>query len=404
MKLKKNEVFRGPSKLTRVACTMALVSGMATAATITGLSSTASASNAPIKIMVLGSIQSAALSEPGIVWGATAGVDALNAAGGLDGHQIKIITCNDQLEVNIAEQCARTAVKDKVVAAVGSLTIYGDSVVPILAKAGIPDIAPFPISASEEGNADSYPIQGGNLMEARGMAQIMAMNKVTGVNQIEVDSVAGVQGAGQVDAALSARGIQSLNTQYVAATVDDMSSAVFAAANNGAGGVITQLAPPQVVPTIEAESQANSGQIYAFTTTILTPAELQQAGAAANGVWAAGSFPATSDTSIPAIAAYTAAMNKYENGDALDDFSLNSWCGIQFLKLMAPSLKGKAITPASLKVALGKIKDKKFLWIKSFSTTPNKTPGNARIFNTTVFIYKVVNGAYVQQAEVALNS
>jgi len=404
MKLKKSEVFKGPSKLTRVAFSFALVSGMATVGTISALSSTASASNAPIEIMVLGSIQSAALSEPGIVWGATAGVDALNAAGGLDGHKIKIVSCNDELEVNIAEQCARTAVKDKVVAVVGSLTIYGDSVVPILAKAGIPDIAPFPNSASEENNADSYPVDGGNLMEARGMAQIMEMNKVTAVNLIEVDSVAGIAGSGQTDQALSARGIQSTNTQYVPPTVDDMSSAVFAAASNGAGGVITQLAPPQVVPTIEAESQANSGQIYAFTTTILTPAELQQAGTAANGVWAAGSFPATSDTSVPAIAAYTAAMSKYENGDALDDFSLNSWCGVQLLKLIAPSLKGKAITSASLKVALGKIKDKPFLWIKSYSTTPNKTPGNSRIFNTTVFIYKVVNGAYVQQAEVALNS
>src|ERR1700733_11110992 len=114
-----------------------------------GSSSGGSASAGPVKVMVLGSLQSQALSAPGILYGVTAGADEINAAGGLGGHKVVVVSCNDQLDINQASACARQAVSDKVLASVGSLTIYGDAVVPILKAAGIPDVAPYPLSPLE---------------------------------------------------------------------------------------------------------------------------------------------------------------------------------------------------------------------------------------------------------------
>ncbi len=392
------EASRWSGRAFRIAVAAGLGGVLVAACSSSGSPSNGSASAssaAPVTVMVLGSIQSQALSEPGIVYGVTAGADAINAAGGLDGHKIKVISCNDQLEINQAAACARQAVSDKVLASVGSLTIYGNAVIPILQAAGIPDVAPFPLSPLETSSPISFPIQGGNLMESRGMAQSMEDSGVKSVNQVEVDSVAGHTSAQEVQTALTARHITVKNTTYVPQTTSDMASAVKAASSGGVSGVTTNLAPPQVVPLLTAAKQQGVTQKIAFASTILTPQTLQQAGSNADGALAAGSFPSLTQTSIPAILQYNDDMKKYEPGKPLDDFSLNGWGGMQLLKLVAGKLKNA--TPATLMKALNSINNEPFLWITHFSTKPNPTPGFSRIFNTTVFMEKVVNGKFVQQ-------
>jgi ABC-type branched-subunit amino acid transport system substrate-binding protein len=362
-----------------------------------------SASGGTVTVMVLGSLQSQAVSVPGIQYGVTAGADELNAAHGLGGHKINVIACNDQLEINLATACAREAVTDKVLAVVGSLTIYGNAVIPVLAAAGIPDIAPFPLSPLETSSSDSFPIQGGNLMESRGIAQSMKLAGAKTVNQVEVDSVAGHTSAQEVQQALTARGIVVKKTIYVPQTTSDMSAAVRASTTGGVTGITTNLANTQVVPLLISAKQQGITQPIAFSSTILSPTILQQAGTNADGALAAGSFPALTATNIPAIKQYVETMHKYQPGKPLDDYSLNGWAGMQFLKLAAGNLKN--LTSATLIAAMNRIRNVPFLWIKSFSTTPNPTPGFSRIFNTTVFLEKVVDGNFVQQGNpVILNN
>jgi ABC-type branched-subunit amino acid transport system substrate-binding protein len=360
--------------------------------------SSGSSAKADVKVMVLGSIQSQSLSVPGIQYGVQAAVGALNAAGGLNGHKVVVEVCNDQVDANQAAACARKAVTDKVIAVVGALTIYGDAVVPILKAANIPDVGPFPISDQESDNADSWPIQGGNLMEARGVAELMKQAGVTSVNQVEVNTVAGKTSAAGVKVALQARGITVKHTDYVPATTSDMAAAVKAATRDGVGGITTNLAPPQVVPLITAAHQQGISQKLGFASTILSPDTLKQAGAAADGVLTAGSFPPLDDTALPSIVQYNADMTKYEPGKSYDAFSLNGWGAVQLLKLAGTGVKGD-LTSANLITALNGISNQKFLWIDSFSTTPNPTKGSSRIFNTTVFLGKVQDGKIVAQGD-----
>ena len=65
----------------------------------------------------------------------------INAEGGLKGHPIQVITCNDQGNVNIDEQCAEKAVSDGVIAAVGSYSTILQVWYPIFAKTGIVNLA-----------------------------------------------------------------------------------------------------------------------------------------------------------------------------------------------------------------------------------------------------------------------
>ncbi|CAM5594196.1 Leucine-binding protein domain-containing protein OS=Streptomyces alboniger OX=132473 GN=CP975_15300 PE=3 SV=1 [Streptomyces alboniger] len=56
----------------------------------------------------------------------------VNAHGGLNGHKITVLTCNDRNDSVAAARCAQRAVSEGVVAVVGSYSQYADSFLPPL--------------------------------------------------------------------------------------------------------------------------------------------------------------------------------------------------------------------------------------------------------------------------------
>jgi ABC-type branched-subunit amino acid transport system substrate-binding protein len=61
----------------------------------------------------------------------------INDRGGIAGHPLVVETCDEQGDPNQLAACGRKAVADKVVSVVGSFTLTGDRVVPILEAANI---------------------------------------------------------------------------------------------------------------------------------------------------------------------------------------------------------------------------------------------------------------------------
>ena len=76
--------------------------------------SSSSSGGSPIKVMMVGTISSEAFSFPETVNAAQALADQTNAAGGINGHKIQILTCNDQIDPAVAAACGRKAVADHV--------------------------------------------------------------------------------------------------------------------------------------------------------------------------------------------------------------------------------------------------------------------------------------------------
>src|SRR5207302_5065094 len=101
----------------------------------------AGTSSTPIKLMVIGELSSPAISVPQLVTGAQAAINSANAAGGVHGHKLELLSCNTQTDPNVAAGCARQAVTEKVSAVVGMLSLEGNSVQPIIAAANTPTIA-----------------------------------------------------------------------------------------------------------------------------------------------------------------------------------------------------------------------------------------------------------------------
>ncbi len=116
--------------------------GLIACSAVAGTTASA-ASSAPVVIEAVYSnppasaAAGAATPTPEILSGALAAAKAINAKGGINGRQLKVVGCNFQNDPNLAAGCGRQAVSDGAVAVVGEC-FYGSNLDPILEAAKIP--------------------------------------------------------------------------------------------------------------------------------------------------------------------------------------------------------------------------------------------------------------------------
>ncbi|WP_432147324.1 ABC transporter substrate-binding protein [Streptomyces sp. bgisy029] len=102
-----------------------------------------------------------AVTMPGVPAMARTYARWVNEQGGIDGRELRVITCDERDTAAGAERCARQAVDRKVAAVVGSYSRHGQSAIPVLESGGIPYIGGYGASDEEFRSYLSYPVNGG---------------------------------------------------------------------------------------------------------------------------------------------------------------------------------------------------------------------------------------------------
>ncbi|MER6104232.1 ABC transporter substrate-binding protein [Streptomyces sp. NPDC001832] len=97
-----------------------------------------------------------------------------NSNGGLDGHKLRVVTCDEADTSAGAAKCARLAVDEEAVAVVGSYSRHGSAFMAPLQTAGIPYIGGYGASEVEFTSYNSYPVNGGQAALLAGNAQQLA--------------------------------------------------------------------------------------------------------------------------------------------------------------------------------------------------------------------------------------
>ncbi|MEU0034714.1 MULTISPECIES: ABC transporter substrate-binding protein [unclassified Streptomyces] len=145
-----------------------------------------------IKVMTWAPQDTAATNKPGMPALAEAYARWVNAHGGIKGHKLTVLTCNDHNDTVGAAQCARRAAKEDVVAVVGSYSQHARSFLAPLEAAGIPYIGGYGVTDDEFTSPDSYPINGGAPALLAGLGEQLG-TKCGPVSLIRPDTVAGDQ-------------------------------------------------------------------------------------------------------------------------------------------------------------------------------------------------------------------
>ena len=165
--------------------------------------------------------------------GVKVGVDAVNAAGGVNGHPVQISSCLDNQDPNAAATCARNASSDSsILAVVGTFTSYTANTDPILTASGTPSIGNSIATPADFTCTVCFNDSAG-ILDSIGSA--VAAVKALGAKRIGIpyiDIPAGASLAPFVDQLIKPLGGQSVGVIPVAVTAADLTPQ--AAAEGGA--------------------------------------------------------------------------------------------------------------------------------------------------------------------------
>jgi ABC-type branched-subunit amino acid transport system substrate-binding protein len=343
--------------------------------------------------MALGPLEGAkGFSLPTVPDGAEAAAASINAAGGVDGRKIDVITCNDNNDPNGAATCARKAVSEKVVALVGGFSSGQASIVPILTQAKIPWIGAA--SAADFKSPILYLTGGDPASVFFGMAQDFANTGCTNMTSLAEDIGPVRQAEKLVELGAAAAKIKYVKPVFAPENAADWGPSVSSAAGEGAKCLALVMGPTVAPRAISAIAKDPSKMTMASSEATVPPQAVTALGKAAEGFRAVVSYE-PNGTDTPEAAELTAAVKKIAPSHDVDTFTKAGWIAVHIVALAAKGTSN--LTGASL-VNLLPEKITKFDTglgpVLDFST-PNPAPDFARVFNRAVYVETVKNGKYV---------
>jgi ABC-type branched-subunit amino acid transport system substrate-binding protein len=286
----------------------------------------------PVTVMTISTYDTDTLNAKAVLDVAQGAVVQINNAGGLGGHELKLITCNDKADPNQAAACARQAVDEGVAALVGGFTANGDAIMPVLEAAGIPWFAPPGISAAELSSEDSYPITSGVLGLA-GLGQMAAMDGCDDVASVNYDLPSAGQISQLVDLALTNQGHDPSTLIKVPPTTTDFSTIASETSEYDCAVVGT---PPQAFLGVAAAgAQLGSTTTYYVVPGGLTDSVAENGGEAVEGTKSLSNFPDFDDPIWDEARTYVGDLSDDENGGLSGMYFQNTWVGFRtFLSLI----------------------------------------------------------------------
>lgn len=376
------------------ACSSSGSSGSAGATTATGSGS--SAASSPITIMTLGTFSQPPYALSEIPVGAQAAVNTVNAAGGVAGHQLKLISCDDEMNPNDAVACAREAVSDHVAAVVGTFTFFGDDVVPILQQAGIPDLLDVAISPDELTSKDSFPVYSG-ANAAGAIAAVLAKHGCKTIADVSPDTAAARSNTTDNIAPVAAKFGATVKGFYISPSTTDMNpviSQVFAAGINcfsfGTG-------PQQTAAGIIAVKQSGKTAVMASTTLGLPQVVLPQLKTAGNGFLVVSPFYYPSSGKAAPLAAQ-AAIAKVNPKASVDDASLNAYAAVMAFANVAGGLKTVDAQTVLAALQAGKSPVTTGLFAPTTLNLGGPITSSPRVSGNVLEVYAADNGTYQPSA------
>lgn len=321
---------------------------------------------------------------------------AINNAGGINGHEVVVVPCNEGADPNKAADCARKAVDEGVSAVVGGFSANGDTIMPILENAGIPWIAPPVISAAELSSKLSYPIVPGVIAQA-GLGAKAAEDGCDKVANVMYDlpSSGSVKELGNVG--LASDGHAPATVVPVPPTTTDFSSIAQEISDYDCAIMSIPSGPLTGVAAAGA-SLGSKTKYYAFPGT-LTDSAISQAGGALDSAVTMSPFPPSGDSVWDEAKKIVGDMSSEENGGWSYMSYQSTWVGYQ---LLAEVLKDSddvsatgvraAFDAASAVDGLGFTPELNF-------TQEFPAPGMNRIFNTKVMFHDIEDGALHQDGD-----
>jgi ABC-type branched-subunit amino acid transport system substrate-binding protein len=293
----------------------------------------------PIKAMTIASVNTQGPPFPAIPETAKLYEQWINAHGGIKGHPLQVINCDDRGVAPQATACARQAVSQGVVAVVGSYTFMAEAVVPVLAKSNIAWFGTCcPGTPSELTSKDSFPVGSGPLYST-GFTKKAIDDGCKKINAVVIDGAQPY--IPLMEGAMKAAGKSFFKKPIILpATSQDYSPQVAQATSGGADCVLMVVSEGPYKAWMGPWAQSGTKARMYGPQGNLDKVSIQGNEQAAEGSVIAGSYP---DISTAPWADFRAAISQYNAPQNLDYNSLagmGTWAGYTAFNKIVQSITG----------------------------------------------------------------
>jgi branched-chain amino acid transport system substrate-binding protein len=385
--------------VTAAASSLALVAACGSGGTPAG-GGASGAAGSTITIGGTGPIASSVLSQPERKAAEQAAISVINAAGGINGHQLKLDWCDSQFTANGEFTCMRQLTDDKVAAIVtpGNIVDQSSRGLKYAAAMGIPIVGGQGLAPAEFSTPGVFPLASGIPGWSYGQVAVV---KRAGCKHVALlgDIESGSEYIlGFTEQAMKLAGITPV--RYVMA--DQNADPTFAegAAKVIAGNVdcvIFDSAPTYASKAVQALRAAGFTGPIASITGVFTQPIISSLGADANNLYLSSQMALNTDSSDPGVDAFLAAMKKYAPSADTNETAMTAWTAVQLFADVAKSIKG-TIDSTSVLNAMNNLATP----INRQTAGPYQVKGvvsplaaSPRIFNPMIALGVVKNGKLV---------
>lgn len=346
----------GAGVIAGVSLLAACSSGSSTSGTSAGAtgSATGSATSSTVTVTVISQDTGPDFSSPDVPPISAATVAQINASGGLAGHKINLVVCNDNQNPTAGGNCARAAVADHSVAVVEGISEEGGTIDPILQAAGIPLIL-SPVVPADYSDPGAFLKDGGTITLWGAQGELLAKNGCRKIGILYDNSNAsGATGPAIVKAGVQTTGLASVVAiKGVPEESPDLQPLVTSLEQAGADCIASTLTPDQQVDAIRAiHNSADPSLRFGAIGPSLPNSLAAQLGQAAKGALITTVMYLESDGRAAAFESLVSA-NKVQN---VSGFGENAYEGLEILKVASQSISG-SLTAASMLHALDTASD-----------------------------------------------
>ncbi len=304
------------------------------------------ATGTPVKIGLINNEGSSAVAEPTTGDAAVAAADYANdELGGIAGHPIQVDRCSENEDTASATACANKMVQDNVAAVVIGTTGFGNTMVPIITKAGIPYVSATGSSSAELTSPDTFMWTGGFPADLGGMAKYAASKGIKKVTAYVINTPSAIEGAQSVGTPLFKAAGVALTIEPVPFGVADATPQVTAGLAGKPGGAAIVADAGTCTSILKALTTVSPGLPTMGNTSCLNTSTLTALGSAMNGVKIMGRSATQSNDAEAQL--YRYVMGKYYPSDTITGDTVTGYQGMLGLVRALSTLTGDP-TPATI--------------------------------------------------------
>ena len=241
-----------------------------------------------------------------------AAIDAVNASGGVKGHPLSPVICDDQGNPNNDATCTEQAISDGVVVSLGAEPGTVSTAEPLLKNAGVANLGNALTDPLSMTSPVFFSTTGGPTAVFIGMPEAFAAQGLKKVSFIYPGDLGAASASilASVQQGVKQANLTLVETVGVPDATADFAPAVATALGGGSQGIMTYFNGLSQVTLLKAIRQANPSIPAEAGTFALLPSYLKALGSLGNGITVVGT--GEQPTSNLAIAKqYRAEMKKY---------------------------------------------------------------------------------------------